>query len=110
MMDNEDRELEATLRSLPTAGPSVAVREWVLRTAGARRARLGWTRPLAWALGLSCLLALDLGLDRAQSERLSRLVGDGRQATAAPMVPLALTALRQREAMLLAMLDQKAPR
>jgi len=104
MMNHEDHELEQLLRSLPTAGPPPEARERILRAA----ARLPkkhptWKLGLAYALCLLGLLALDIGIDSVQSARLSRLVGDGRQASAS--VPLPLATFRAREAMMLAMLE-----
>ena len=105
MNHHEDRDLEETLRSLPTAGPPPALRERVL-CAAARSPMQGttWRLGLTYALCLLALLALDIGIDRAQSARLARLV-DGRQAITAPAAGSALAYLRERNAMMLAMAE-----
>jgi hypothetical protein len=98
-----DHEVEETLRSLPTAGPPPHLRERVLRAAAKSRGpRAAWKLGLAYALCLLALLALDIGIDRAQSARLARLV-DGRQAITAPAPGAALAYVRDRNAMLMAM-------
>jgi len=102
---HEDHDLEETLRSLPTAGPPPALRDRVLGAAALSPGkRTAWKLGLAYALCLLALLALDVGIDRAQSARLARLV-DGRQAITAPAPGSALAYLREREAMLLAMAE-----
>jgi len=102
---HEDHDLEETLRSLPTAGPPPALRERVLGAAALSPGkRTTWKLGLAYALCLLALLALDIGIDRAQSARLARLV-DGRQAITAPAPGAALAYVRERNAMLLAMGD-----
>lgn len=112
MIHREDRELEEKLRSLPVAVPPEELRGRILRTAEQRgtRRRL-WGRPLAYALCLVALLALDFTVEHVQSARLSRLVGDGRQAVGTPMAPAdMLAAFGERDAMLLAMLEAKEMR
>jgi len=107
MIHHEDRELEEKLRSFPTTEPPAELREQILRAARARSLRRTWARPLAYALCLIGLLALDIGTERMQSARLSRLMGDGRQGvvvgdSGASM----LMAFQHREALLLAMLER----
>jgi hypothetical protein len=105
MNDYEDRELEEKLRSLPTTEPAAGLRDRILRAAArpARRGR-GWKPQLAYALILLGLVALDVGIDRVQSARLSELIGDGRQAAAGEAQSFPLKAFRERRAMMLAML------
>jgi len=107
MIHHEDRELEQTLRSLPTAAPPAEARERILRAAArSTKKRATWKLGLAYALCLLGLLALDMGIDHAQSARLSRLIGDGRHAAGATgSVRLPLGAFRERQAMLLAMME-----
>ena len=106
----QDR-LEDTLRSLPTAKPPESVRAHILHSASnARwagvylsrtesRGSCSLKRSLAFALVLLALLALDFGLEQAQSARLSHLIGDGRQRMIAPI---------PEKSMLLALAQQKA--
>jgi ferric-dicitrate binding protein FerR (iron transport regulator) len=107
MIHHEDRELEQRLRSLPTAGPPAETRERILRAAArSMRRRPTWKLGLAYALCLLGLLALDIGIDHAQSARLSRLIGDGRQAASATgSVRFPLAAFRERQALLLVMME-----
>jgi len=106
MINHEDRELEEKLRSLPTAAPGAGLRDRILRAAArpARR-RWGWKPQLAYALILLGLVALDVGMDRVQSARLSELIGDGRRAAAGGAHSIPLKAFRERRAMMLAMLN-----
>ncbi|HUT73741.1 MAG TPA: hypothetical protein VM221_02755 [Armatimonadota bacterium] len=108
MINHEEQEFEARLRALPTAAPPEAVRERVLRAAAARATRRTWARPLAYALCLLGLIALDLGIDRAQSARLARLTGNvGISAASGEASADALAAFRQRQAILAAMPEQE---
>ena len=103
MNDLTDRELEGTLRSLPTNPPPEALRQRVLTAAEKlHRPRANWRLRLALAVGLLALLLLDLGVDRVQSVRLARLVGDGRLI--APASKGSLLAFRQRDRELFALL------
>jgi hypothetical protein len=105
---NDHSELEQRLRALPTAAPPEAVRERVLRAAAARATRRTWARPLTYALCLLGLIALDLGIDRAQSARLARLTGDvGISAASGEASADALVAFRQRQEILAAMPEQE---
>lgn len=106
MTDYEDRELEEQLRSFPTAAPSEALRERVLRAAGrSAPGRATWKQGLAYTLILLGLLALDVAVDRAQSARLSRLIGDGRIGAAADSDTDTIAALEARRAMIVAMVE-----
>lgn len=107
MIHHEDRELEEKLRSFPTTKAPAELRERILRAARGRSQRRTWARPLAYALCLIGLLALDIGIDRVQSARLSRLTGDGCFFASARGADAAtLMAFREREALLLAMLQR----
>jgi len=106
MNDSEDRELETALRALSFAPTEGALRERVLRAAAARTARRSWARPLAYALCLVGLLALDVAAERVQSAHLAWLVGDAGQANMTVSrggTPPAAWA--RREAMMVAMLE-----
>jgi len=104
MSECEDRELEEALRALPTAGPREALRERILRAAeDSRRPRSSWRSGLAFALCLLGLVALDVGIVRVQSARLSRVIGDGRQITAASRNGDVVIAFRQRNELLIAL-------
>jgi len=107
MIHHEDAEVEETLRSLSPARPPDELRQRILRAAarpgGSGRA---WKRGLAYALGLLALVALDVAVDSAQSARISQLIGDGRRAAgAAGPVRFPLRAFRERQAMLLVMME-----
>jgi len=110
-MNEQDRELEQTLRSLPTLAPPAEARDRMLRAAAAmpdRRRGVTWKRGLAYALCLLALLALDIGVDRAQSARLSRLVGDGQLMPASPQAGRAMVAaLRERKALVSSLVDRR---
>ncbi len=106
MNDSEDRELEVALRALPFAPPEAALRERVLRAAAARAARRSWARPLAYALCLIGLMALDMAAERVHSAHLARLTGDAGQASiTVSRAGLAPAAWARREAMMVAMLE-----
>jgi hypothetical protein len=111
-MNERDRELEQILRSLPIPGPPPDARERILRAASAvpnRRRGVTWKQGLAYALCLLALVALDIGVGRAQSARLSRLVGDGQLMPASPQGGRAMiAALRERKALVSSLVDRRS--
>jgi hypothetical protein len=106
MTHPDDRELEETLRQLPTAGPPPALRDRILRAA--ERSLPAGPRPRRLALALCCLalVAVDLAVDGFYSARISRLTGNGQRLAASPTAGL-LASFHQRDEMLLALLDRE---
>jgi len=103
---HEDHELEERLRTLPTALPPEALRAQILQAAQRRRVpAVRWG--LAYAIGLIAIIAVDLGIDHFQSARLSRLMGDGRTQITAQPSEAVLAALRERQAMMSALLERR---
>jgi len=111
MNHNEDSEFEERLRSLPTAKPPQGLRERILEQAtGARRSRVKWKGGLAFALCLLALLALDLGVERVQSARLSRLIGDGRRIGAPASNRGFLIAFGENKTLMMSLLQKEETR
>jgi hypothetical protein len=74
-MSNHNEPWEEKLRALPTTPPPAEMRARIF--ARLPRRKPVWNRPLAYALCLLFLLAVNLGLQHFQEARLTRLIGDG---------------------------------
>jgi hypothetical protein len=75
MINHNDSDWEKKLRALPTAPPPEELRARIF--AHLPRRKPVWNRPLAYALCLLFLLAVNMGLQHFQEARLNRLIGDG---------------------------------
>jgi|WetSurMetagenome_2_1015567.scaffolds.fasta_scaffold234326_2 hypothetical protein len=93
-MINKDWEKE--LRALPTAPPPAELRGKIFARLPKRKPV--WHRPLAYALCLMLLLAVNLGLQHFQEARLNRLMGNGSASrmTSKPNPEMLLAYLQNR--------------
>jgi hypothetical protein len=74
MINHPNDQWEKNLRALPTAPPPAELRERIFSRLPRRKPV--WNRPLAYALCLLFLLAVNLGLQHFQETRLSHLMGN----------------------------------